>query len=117
MLLHYLEICNYFSTFVLANPFDMTTKIIPIGNSRGIVLPSSILKQLSLKEKDELMIQIQDGRIVLTAVATAYTGPYTGPFAELVTSAPVWGGEGKDAQEVARELHDSRVDTRETPEW
>ena len=112
-----MEISNYFSTFVMAIPFDMTTKIIPIGNSRGIVLPSSILKKLSLKEKDELMIQIQNGRIVLTAVTTAYTGPLTGPFAELVTDAPVWGGKGKDAMEFAQELHDSRVNTREIPEW
>ena len=109
--------CNYFSTFVLANPMDMITKIIPIGNSRGIVLPSSILKKLSLKEKDELMIRIQNGRIVLTTVTPAYAGPMTGPFAELVTDAPVWGGEGKNALEVARELHDSRINTRETPEW
>ena len=101
----------------MAIPFDMTTKIIPIGNSRGIVLPSSILKKLSLKEKDELMIRIQDGQIVLTAVTPAYAGPMTGPFAELVTDAPVWGGDGKDAHEVARELHDSRINTRETPEW
>ena len=101
----------------MAIPIDMTTKIIPIGNSRGISLPSPILKKLSLQEKDELMIQIQDGRIVLTAVTPAYDGPSTGPFAELVTDAPVWGGAGKDAQEVARELHDSRINTRETPEW
>lgn len=114
MLLHYLEMCNYFSTFVLANPFDMTTKIIPIGNSRGIVIPSSILKELSLKEKDELTIRIQDGRIVLSAVTPEFTGPFTGPFAELAKFAPD-AGDTRDALEIARELHDSRVDTREIP--
>lgn len=114
MLLHYLEMYNYFSTFVMAIPFDMTTKIIPIGNSRGIVLPSSILKKLSLKEKDELMIQIQDGRIVLTAVTPEFTGPFTGPFAELARFAPD-EQDTRDALEIARELHDSRVNTRETP--
>ena len=98
----------------MAIPFDMTTKIIPIGNSRGIVLPSSILKKLSLKEKDELMIRIQDGQIVLTAVTPEITGPFTGPFAELAKFAP--GPEDtRDALEIARELHDSRVNTRETP--
>ena len=98
----------------MAIPFDMTTKIIPIGNSRGIVLPSSILKKLSLKEKDELMIQIQDGRIVLTAVTPEFTGPFTGPFAELARYAPD-EEDTRDALEIARELHDSRVNTRETP--
>ena len=98
----------------MAIPFDMTTKIIPIGNSRGIILPSSILKKLSLQEKDELMIQIQDGRIVLTVVTPAYAGPFTGPFAELARFAPD-EEDTRDALEIARELHDSRVNTRETP--
>lgn len=98
----------------MANPFDMTTKIIPIGNSRGILIPSSILKKLSLKEKDELMIQIQDGRIVLTVITPEYTGPFTGPFAELARFAPD-EEDTRDALEIARELHDNRVNTRDTP--
>ena len=106
--------CNYFSTFVMAIPIDMTTKIIPIGNSRGIILPSSILKKLSLKDKDELMIRIQDGQIVLTAVTPEFTGPFTGPFAELARFAPD-PEDTRDALEMARELHDSRVNTREIP--
>ena len=106
--------CNYFSTFVVAIPFDMTTKIIPIGNSRGIVIPSSVLKKLSLKEKDELMIQIQDGRIVLSAIKPEFTGPFTGPFAELARFAPD-DEDTRDALEIARELHDNRVNTRSLP--
>ena len=99
----------------MAIPLDMTTKIIPIGNSRGIVIPASILKKLSLKEKDELMIQIQDGRIVLTTVTPEFSsGPFTGPFAELARFAPD-EEDTRDALEIARELHDSRVSTRETP--
>ena len=92
----------------------MTTKLIKIGNSRGILIPSSILKRLSLKEKDELMIQIQDGRIVLTVVTSEFTGPFTGPFAELAPYAPD-EQDTRDALEIARELHDSRVNTREIP--
>jgi antitoxin component of MazEF toxin-antitoxin module len=92
----------------------MTTKLIKIGNSRGILIPSSILKKLSLKEKDELMIQIQDGRIVLSVVTSEFTGPFTGPFAELAQYAPD-EEDTRDALEIARELHDSRVNTREIP--
>ena len=95
----------------------MTTKLIKIGNSRGIVIPSSILKKLGLKEKDELMIQVRDGQIVLTVITEEFTGPFTGPFAPLASFAPVWGGEEKDALEIAEELHNSRVNTREIPEW
>ena len=98
----------------MAIPIDMTTKIIPIGNSRGIVIPASILKKLSLKEKDELMIQIQDGQIVLTAVTPEFSGPFTGPFAELARFAPD-PEDKRDALEIARELHDSRVNSREIP--
>ena len=46
-----MEMCNNISTFVIAIPFTMTTKLIKIGNSRGIVIPSSVLKKLGLKEK------------------------------------------------------------------
>ena len=92
----------------------MTTRLIKIGNSRGILIPSSILKKMSLKEKDELMIQIEDGRIVLTAITPEFTGPFTGPFAELARFAPD-KEDTRDALEIARELHDSRVNTREIP--
>ena len=92
----------------------MTTRLIKIGNSRGILIPSSIRKKLSLKEKDELTIQIEDGRIVLTANTPEFTGPFTGPFAELARFAPD-KEDTRDALEIARELHDSRVNTREIP--
>ena len=95
----------------------MTTKLIKIGNSRGIVIPSSILKEMELKEKDNLLIHTEEHKIILSVIADDFTGPFTGPFAQLATSAPVWGGEGKDAMEVAREFHDARVNTREIPEW
>lgn len=100
-----------FSTFVGAIPFDMTTKIIPIGNSRGIVIPSSVLKKLGLKEKDELTIDVQDGRIVLAVVSRDFSGPFTGPFSELAPFAPD-SDDQRDALEMARELHEGRVNTR-----
>lgn len=107
---------NNISTFVIAIPFTMTTKLIKIGNSRGIVIPSSILKKLGLKEKDGLMIQIQDGQLVLTVIKEEFSGPFTGPFAPLARFAPD-EDDKRDALEIAQELHDSRVDTREIPQW
>ena len=41
----------------------MTTKLIKIGNSRGIVIPSSILKEMELKEKDNLLIHTEEHRL------------------------------------------------------
>ncbi len=108
--------CNNNSTFVIAIPFTMTTKLIKIGNSRGIVIPSSVLKKLGLKEKDDLMIQIQDGQLVLTVIKEEFSGPFTGPFAPLARFAPD-EDDKRDALEIAQELHDSRVDTREIPQW
>ena len=40
--------------------FDMRAKIIKIGNSLGIIIPHKILKQLSLKESDELELELID---------------------------------------------------------
>ena len=94
----------------------MTTNIIKIGNSRGVVIPASILKELALKEKDKLTIQVLEGKIVLTVTPEEFTGVFTGPFAELARYAPD-ADDTRDALEIAKQLHDSRVNTREIPEW
>ena len=45
----------------------MTTNIIKIGNSRGIILPSEILKQLSLSIKSAVKITLEGENIVIKA--------------------------------------------------
>jgi len=43
----------------------MTSNIIQIGNSRGVILPSDILRQLSLTLKSAINIEVADEKIVI----------------------------------------------------
>ncbi len=45
----------------------MITKVVKIGNSRGIRLPKSVIEQSGIKETVEL--KIQDSRIIITPVS------------------------------------------------
>lgn len=56
----------------------MTATIVRIGNSRGIVIPSKLLKSLDLSEKDAVEIRECNGGLVLKKVdcRTAVT-PFT----------------------------------------
>lgn len=44
----------------------MNTQIKKIGNSKGVVIPSPIIKMLNLNEADELTIKVKDGKIILS---------------------------------------------------
>ncbi len=43
----------------------MEAKIIKVGNSKGIIIPSKFLKLIGLEEK--VAIEIEDNRIIITA--------------------------------------------------
>jgi len=43
----------------------MTTPVIRIGNSKGLILPASLLKSLSISERDEVSISEHDGGILI----------------------------------------------------
>ena len=45
----------------------MVTNIIQIGNSKGIILPSEILKQLRLSLKSAVSISLDGNNIVIKA--------------------------------------------------
>lgn len=45
----------------------MQVKIIKIGNSKGIVIPSDILKVFDIKEKDKVNLIIDKNKIILEA--------------------------------------------------
>ena len=44
----------------------MVTNIIQIGNSKGIILPSEILKQLRLSLKSTVSVSLDGNNIVIT---------------------------------------------------
>lgn len=86
--------------------------IIKIGNSRGVIIPASILKTLSLKEKDEVRLMIKDNALMIKKIDPV-TGPFTGAFAELAPWKDAWGE--RDSAEIEDELR-AGGGTREIPE-
>lgn len=44
----------------------MNTKLKKIGNSQGIIIPSSMLKFLNINEKEMLNIELEGDEIILT---------------------------------------------------
>jgi len=95
-----------------------TTRIKRIGNSRGVVIPSEILRELSLSERDCLDIRTEDGKIILSAssVEETFSGPFTGPFAELSGDPNLWGGP-LSAVEYEDELRRGRHSVKEMETW
>ena len=46
----------------------MNTQIKKIGNSKGVIIPSAILKMLNIKESEELTIKVEGKDIILSKV-------------------------------------------------
>ena len=85
----------------------MTGTILKIGNSKGVIIPASLLKKAALSEKDNVKFTFKDNAIVMEK-EDIFTGPFTGPFAALKAPDDVWGGPDTDAAEVAAELRKYR---------
>ena len=91
------------------------SRIIRIGNSRGLLIPSGILKDLALKEKDEVKFSIEDDILVIKKIAP-FTGPFTGIFADMPKPDPeAWGGD-MSAEEYVEELR-AGGGNRDIPQW
>lgn len=114
-----LYFCNNFPTFVAVMDKSMETTVIRIGNSKGIIIPAAILKKMNVKEGSKVRLEeAGDGiKLCFNAEEEPFTGPFTGPFKDLPHDEESWGGKEMSALEYARLLHDSRVNTRETPQW
>lgn len=95
-----------------------TTRIKRIGNSRGVVIPSEILRELSLSERDSLDIRTEEGKIILSASSAeeTFSGPFTGPFAELSGDPNLWGGS-MSAVEYEDELRRGRHSVKDMETW
>ena len=83
------------------------TQILKIGNSKGIILPAGILKELSLSERDSLDIRTEDGKVILskTPEEECFTGPFTGR------------GGTMSAVEYEDELRRGRHNVKEMETW
>lgn len=93
----------------------MTSTIIKIGNSKGVIIPASMLKKLGWEEKDVIKFSFKNNAIVMEK-EDVFTGPFTGPFAALKAPDDVWGGPDTDAAEVAAELRKGWIN-KELVEW
>ena len=56
-----LDIRNNFSIFAIANEYAMTTKLINIGNSRGIVIPAKLLKKYKVDDNASVSLEEENG--------------------------------------------------------
>jgi antitoxin component of MazEF toxin-antitoxin module len=90
----------------LRKTFDMRTDLIKIGNSCGIRIAASLLKQLGWKLKDPIQISVDNGTLVMKNMAKE-----PDPFAAI--SKGGWYDDPRDSHEIADELYNSRVNTRE----
>lgn len=84
---------------------EANVHILKIGNSLGIILPSKIIKELKVKEKDSLHIKSSSNRIVISTEANL-----ADPFSAI--SKGGWFEDTRDAHDIAEELHNSRINER-----
>jgi bifunctional DNA-binding transcriptional regulator/antitoxin component of YhaV-PrlF toxin-antitoxin module len=114
---------NNIHIFVIEKDKDMETSIIRIGNSRGIIIPASILKKMGVDEDTKVQLEEKGkGELSLRFVSNEepFTGPFTGPFKALrdLVDEDAWGGKEMDPAEYVRQLRDdSKAEKRELPEW
>lgn len=47
----------------------MKASIINIGNSQGIIIPSTLLRKLNLSTKSSVQLEVENGSIVITPAA------------------------------------------------
>ena len=85
---------------------SLKTNIIRIGNSRGIVIPGKLLARLGLNVKDTVDLELENGKLVVSAVSN--------PFAAI--SCGGWYEDERDSHEISEELYSGRVNNRETIE-
>ncbi len=113
--------CNNFPTFVVEIDKGMETAIIRIGNSRGIIIPSAILKKYGVKEGDKVRLEKKEGDTFTLSFVSgedSYTGPFTGMFKELAKFKDMEDPWGDDPVEYVRKLRDdSNVEKRELPDF
>lgn len=94
------------------------TQILRIGNSKGVILPARILRELSLSERDSLDVRTEDGKIILapSSKVEKFNGAFTGPFSELSGDPDLWGG-AMSAVEYENELRRGRHNVEEMETW
>ena len=84
----------------------MTTTIIRIGNSKGVLLSSRILKKLNLSEKAPVNVELRGKEIVITPSDVLEEDLFS------AISKGGWYTDSRDAYEIAADLEDGRGNER-----
>lgn len=84
----------------------MKTKIIKVGNSKGVVIPGKMLRMLNLDVSDTVSILVNDGVLTITPAVDEED-----PFAAI--SRGGWFEDTRDAHDISEELYSGRLNTRE----
>ncbi len=91
----------------IKNNVDMRSKIIRIGHSLGIIIPSKVLKEMSLKEKDVVSMELYGPRLVVGSVLAIED-----PFAAI--SHGGWHDNPEEADALLKDIEEGRhISTRE----
>lgn len=95
---------------------ETTANILRIGNSCGVIIPSRIMKSLSLSVKDTLTVSEIDGKIVLEKLPDILEDS---PFSELdrwCKEKGYGGGSAEDALSYVSEIRAARRN-KDIPQW
>ena len=111
-----LDIRNNFSIFAIANEYAMTTKLINIGNSRGIVIPAKLLKKYKVDDNASVSLEEENGRIYLK-FSPAEEEPYTSSLFKDLVDEDAWGGKDMDPVEYVRQLRDDSKAEKRVIDW
>ena len=92
---------------------ETTANILKIGNSCGVIIPSQIMKSLSLSVKDTLKLSEVNGKIILQKMSdTAAESPFD--------ALDRWCGErgycDEDAQTCISNIRAARKN-KDIPQW
>ena len=104
-----LDLRNYFSIFAIAEDNAMTTKLIRIGNSRGIVIPAKILKKYGADEKPYVSLEEEDGRLYLVFYAEEAEAERKKTLAFLAACGGSWEGT-ETTEEIMRSIREGNVE-------
>lgn len=104
-----LEKRNNFSIFAIADNYAMTTKLIRIGNSRGIVIPARILKKYGADDNTAVSLEEEDDRLYLKFCAAEADAERKKTQAFLAACGGSWEG-GETVEEIMHSIKEGNVE-------
>ena len=95
---------------------ETTANILRIGNSCGIIIPSQIMKTLSLSVKDTLKVREVNGKIILEKLSGAKTESPFDIFDKMCREKCFDEETAKDALDYVSDIRAARK-SKNIPQW